>query len=378
MDAQQSAQARDKAMRNTSVVGALVNIVLTVAKIIFGIIGQSHALIADGIHSLADVSTDVMVWFAAKYSNLPADKKHPYGHARIETAFTVALGIVLIITAVGIVLDSAQRLINPSTLLHPTPLVLWVAAFSIIANEWLYHYTMRVARKFKSSLLTANAWHHRSDAVSSIVVLIGVGGSLMGFPYLDALAALGVAFMIGKIGWDQSVSSVRELIDTGMEPKTAAALQRIIENVDGVRGVHMMRSRRMGGSYLVDVHIVVDGYLSVSEGHRIAEYVRLKLIDTHENISNALIHIDPEDDSLADLSAHLPLRREVLTDLAKVWVNDIDAFDINKATLHYLEGKVHVDLVLTCGLENTAELAERLDQNALCLGYIGEIRVYRD
>lgn len=378
MDSQQSAQARDKAMRNTSVVGAIVNLALTIAKVTFGIIGQSHALIADGVHSLADLSTDLMVWFAAKYSNRPADKEHPYGHARIETAFTVGLGVVLIITAIGIVVDSAQRLLNPETLLQPTPIVLLIAALSIVANEGLFHYTMRVARKCNSRLLTANAWHHRSDAISSIVVLIGVTGSLLGLPYLDAFAALGVALMIGKIGWDQAWASIRELIDTGMEPKTAAALKRIIETIDGVRGVHMLRSRRMGSAYLVDVHIVVDERLSVSEGHKIAEYVRLKLIDSHEDISNALVHIDPEDDSVAILCDDLPLRREVLTDLRNVWAEDADSCELDKVTLHYLNGKVHVDLVCNVHAVNTnaEQLSQRLQEQAKALKYVGDVRVY--
>lgn len=379
MDSQQSAQARDKAMRQTSVVGAIVNLVLTLAKVVFGIIGQSHALIADGIHSLADLSTDLMVWFAAKYSNQPADKEHPYGHARIETAFTVGLGAVLIITAIGIVLDSAQRLLNPETLRQPTPIVLLVAAFSIFANEGLFHYTMRVGRKFNSRLLTANAWHHRSDAISSIVVLIGVTGSLLGLPYLDAFAALGVALMIGKIGWDQAWASIRELVDTGMEPKTAAAMKWIIETIDCVRGVHMLRSRRMGGAYLIDVHVVVNERLSVSEGHKIAEYVRLKLIDSHENISNALVHIDPEDDSVAILCADLPLRRQVLRDLRKVWAEDIGLFELDEVTLHYLNGKVHVDLVCTGYAANgkTGQLSQRLQEQAKVLNYMGDVRVYR-
>jgi cation diffusion facilitator family transporter len=375
---QQSSQARDKAMRTTSVVGAIVNLALTLAKVAFGIIGQSHALIADGVHSLADLSTDVMVWFAAKYSNRPADKERPYGHARIETAFTVGLGVVLILTAIGIVVDSAQRLVNPETLLQPTPIVLLIAALSIFANEGLFHYTMRVARACNSTLLTANAWHHRSDAISSIVVLVGVTGSLLGMPYLDAFAALGVALMIGKIGWDQAWTAILELIDTGMEPKAALALQRIIETIDCVRGVHMLRSRRMGGVYLIDVHIVVNDRLSVSEGHKIAEYVRLKLIDSHENISNALVHIDPEDDSVAVSCADLPLRREVLTDLRNVWAKDIDSFDLDKVTLHYLNGKVHVDLVRSLHAVNadTEQSSQCLQQQARVLNYIGDVRVY--
>lgn len=377
MDAEQRAQARDQAMRNTSVVGAIVNLVLTVAKVVFGIIGQSHALIADGVHSLADLSTDLMVWFAAKYSNQPADKEHPYGHARIETAFTVALGVVLIITAIGIVFDSAQRLLNPETLLQPTPIVLLIAAISILANEGLYQYTIRAAKQFNSGLLKANAWHHRSDAISSIVVLVGVAGSLMGLPYLDAFAALGVALMIGHIGWTQAWSSIRELVDTGMEPKTAAALKRIIGNVEGVRGVHMLRSRRMGGVYLIDVHIVVDERLSVSEGHKISEYVRLKLIDSHEDISNALVHIDPEDDSLAVLCADLPLRREVLADLRSVWTEELDASELDRAVLHYLNGQVHVDLVrsMQAADAQAQQFNQHLQEKVKALNYIGEVRV---
>ncbi len=377
MDAEQRAQARDQAMRNTSVVGAVVNLVLTVVKVIFGIIGQSHALIADGVHSLADLSTDLMVWFAAKYSNQPADKEHPYGHARIETAFTVALGVVLIITAIGIVFDSAQRLLNPETLLQPTPIVLLIAAISILANEGLYQYTIRAAKQFNSGLLKANAWHHRSDAISSIVVLVGVAGSLMGLPYLDAFAAVGVALMIGHIGWTQAWSSLRELVDTGMEPKTAAALKRIIGNVEGVRGVHMLRSRRMGGMYLIDVHIVVDERLSVSEGHKISEYVRLKLIDSHEDISNALVHIDPEDDSLAVLCADLPLRREVLADLRRVWAEVLDASELDRAVLHYLNGQVHVDLVrsMQAADAQAQQFNQHLQEKVKALNYIGEVRV---
>lgn len=378
MNADQRAQVRDKAMRKTSVVGAIVNLALTVLKIIFGVIGQSQALIADGIHSLADLSTDLMVWLAAKYSNRPADKDHPYGHARIETAFTVGLGVVLIVTAIGIVIDSGQRLLNPETLLQPTPIVLLIAAISILANEALYQYTIRVARSVKSGLLTANAWHHRSDAISSIVVLIGVAGSLMGVVYLDLFAALAVALMIGKVGWDQAWSSIRELIDTGMEPKAAAAVRRIIENIEGVQSMHMLRSRRMGGSYLIDVHIEVDERLSVSEGHKIAEYVRMELIESDKNISNALVHIDPEDDSLELLCLDLPFRREVLADLRKVWAGDVEPADCSSVTLHYLAGKVHVDLVrpMEKADDDEKNLAQRLEEKAKALDYIGEVRIF--
>ena len=183
--------------------------------------------------------------------------------------------------------------------------------------------------------------------------------------------------MIGHIGWTQAWSSLRELVDTGMEPKTAAALKRIIGNVEGVRGVHMLRSRRMGGVYLIDVHIVVDERLSVSEGHKISEYVRLKLIDSHEDISNALVHIDPEDDSLAVLCADLPLRREVLADLRRVWAEVLDASELDRAVLHYLNGQVHVDLVrsMQAADAQAQQFNQHLQEKVKALNYIGEVRV---
>ncbi|MDM1708554.1 cation diffusion facilitator family transporter [Thiopseudomonas alkaliphila] len=357
-------QARQKAMRNTGLVGALVNATLTFGKIIFGFIGHSHALLADGLHSLADLSTDLMVWFAAKYSNQPADQEHPYGHGRIETAFTVLLGVVLMVTAAGIMWDAGKRLLEPETLLIPTQIVLWVAALSIAANEWLYHYTMRAAKQTKSSLLAANAWHHRSDAISSIVVFIGVGGSLLGFPYLDAFAALAVAAMIVKIGWDQTWSAVRELIDTGLEPQKIKAIKRVIKQVEGVKSMHMLRSRRMAGTSLIDVHIEVDSHLSVSEGHHIGDYVRMRLMEEHESIGDVMIHIDPEDDALSDLCADLPLRHHVLEQLAISWQGVIAPAVLGSATLHYLSGQIEIDLLLPLPEVIEPQLAEQLRQKA--------------
>ncbi|MFB1009917.1 MAG: cation diffusion facilitator family transporter, partial [Thiopseudomonas sp.] len=302
MNSRQWAAERQRAMRNTSIVGAAVNLVLTIGKVFFGIVGQSHALIADGIHSLADLSTDLMVWVASRYSTQPADEQHPYGHARIETLFTVALGLVLIATAGGIAWDAAERLLNPDTLMHPSSLVLLVALVSIVANEGLYQYTMIAARRYRSGLLKANAWHHRSDAISSVVVLLGVAGSLMGIGYLDAFAAMVVAFMIARIGWDQGWNSIRELIDTGLDPEQLQSIKRLINNIDGVEGVHMLRTRRMGGSSIVDVHIQVEAFLSVSEGHRISEHVRHILLESNKDIVDVAIHIDPEDDEQSDPS----------------------------------------------------------------------------
>lgn len=374
MNSQQRAIERQRAMRNTSIVGAIVNLVLAVGKVIFGVVGQSHALIADGIHSLADLSTDLMVWVAAKYSTQPADEQHPYGHARIETMFTVGLGTILILTAGGIAWDAADRLLNPETLMHPTAIVLLVAFVSIVANEGLYQYTMVAARRHRSGLLKANAWHHRSDAISSVVVLLGVAGSLMGIAYLDAFASVVVAFMIAKIGWDQAWMSIRELIDTGLEPKQLKAIKQLINNIEGVNGVHMLRTRRMGGSSIVDVHIQVDEYLSVSEGHRISEHVRHILLESNKDIIDVAIHIDPEDDEMEDPSNRLPMRNQVMQDLRRVWRDELEYVDMEKVVLHYLDGRVHIEVF--CSRDQPHDLSERLIEKAGQLGYTGNVDLY--
>lgn len=380
MNAQQLAQARQKAMRNTSIVGAITNTALTLLKIIFGFIGNSTALIADGLHSLADLSTDLMVLLAAKYSTQPADKEHPYGHARIETIFTVALGLVLIVTAGGIAIDASQRILNPEKLLQPAPIVLLIAFLSIIGNEALYQYTMRAARKVKSNLLVANAWHHRTDAISSIVVLIGVAGSLLNFAYLDAFAALGVALMIAKVGWDQVWSASRELIDTSLEPETVEAIKQAISEVKGVKSLHLLRTRKMAGESLIDVHIQVASHISVSEGHYISDYVRYRLYELDTNISDVLIHIDPEDDEKTDMNHGLPLRQDLIPLLQSHWHTLVSDHAIEHATLHYLSGKVHIDLYLPLAEQTTTEanrqLIMELKQVTSTISCIGHIRVF--
>src|SRR5699024_256363 len=375
-----NANLRAAAMRNTSIAGAIVNIFLTIIKIVFGIVGQSHSLVSDGIHSLADLSTDVMVWLAARYSNMPADRSHPYGHGRIETAFTVFLALVLILTAFGIVYDAGQRLMDPTSLLVPAKFVLVIAFISIVANEGLYHYTMHAAKQHKSGLLHANAWHHRSDAISSVVVLLGVAGSLLGFVYLDIIASIVVAAMIGRIGWEQGKRAMSELIDTALEPKKVKAIRNIISEVEGVKDVHMLRTRRMGGDALVDVHVEVKPRISVSEGHQISEYVRMKLIHSITEVTDVTVHIDPEDDSVYKTDLTLPLRREVVADLSKAWQGLVSKEQLDTMALHYLANQISVDLLVPIeectGANKAHALTRQLQEAAAHLPYLANVKLY--
>jgi len=360
-DLKSDLEARYRDSRRVTLIGSALDLSLGIVKIIGGLAGHSQALVADGVHSLSDLATDVLVLVAVKHANIDADEAHPYGHARIETAATVALGVLLAIIGIGIALETARRLTAPESLVIPETWALAIAAVSVVSKEAMYHYTMVYARRLRSNLLRANAWHTRTDAFSSVVVIVGIGGALLGFQYLDAVAALVVAAMIAKIGYDLAWSSLQELVDTGLEPDELDDIRTTILSVGGVKNLHELRTRQMGGKALVDVHIILeDPTLSVSEGHQISENVRTWLIRKMGNVEDVLVHIDPEDDETAAPCEHLDLRDEILQRLEGRWREIEAAKAIQRVTLHYLDGRVHVELELPLSLAPDAASAERL------------------
>lgn len=367
--------------KRVTLVGALVNAVLSLVKIVFGLLGQSQSLLADGIHSLSDLLSDGLVMLAAYHAQEAPDETHPYGHGRFETMGAMGLGVMLILVAVGIIWDAQERLFSPETLLHPDSFTLYIALFSILANEGLYHYTVHSANLIGSDLLRANAWHHRSDAVSSIVVMIGIGGTLAGLPYLDAIAAGLVGLMIIRIGWSLVHSAMHELVDAGLEQERVAHIRQVILDVGGVVDIHMLRTRHLGSSQaLADVHVQVEPWLSVSEGHMISEEVRQCLLQEIDELSDVMVHIDPEDDEHAAHCKGLPLRHKVLNMLDELWA-DIPVYGHRKRiVLHYLNGQVHVDLILP--LESyqdaayTADLKRQLQQAIESRQQLGKVALY--
>ncbi|WP_232020216.1 cation diffusion facilitator family transporter [Sulfuriflexus mobilis] len=370
---------RYREVRKVTLIGSVVDLLLGVAKIVVGSIAHSQALIADGIHSLSDLATDFMVLFAAKHASRDADDEHPYGHGRIETVMTVVLGVALILVSIGIGWDAVRRLFAPDTLLQPGWLALLVAAISVVAKEAIYHYTMHVARKLRSRLLRANAWHSRSDAISSIIVFVGVLGAMSGLDYLDAIAAIGVAFMITKIGWDLAWHSIRELIDTALDEERVEKIRESIKGVGGVEALHMLRTRRMGPDALVDVHIQVMPKLSVSEGHQISEMVRQQVIEDIEEVTDVMVHIDPEDDELATPCCHLPDRGQIMARLQQYWAGIPEAQQLTVADLHYLNGKIHLEVELPLAVLSeiaaAGPLVQRLQDAAGNDKDIAEVRV---
>jgi len=371
---------RKKAMDKATWWGLIVNLLLSTGKLIVGFTGHSQALIADGLHSLSDLVSDAMVLLATHHSNTEADDEHPYGHARYETFATITLAVLLSIVGLGIGIDAINRLIDADTAITPSSITLWVAGISIISKELLFQYTMLIAKQVKSRLLIANAWHHRSDAISSIVVFIGIAGAIWGYPMLDSVAAIIVALMICKIGWELGHQSFQELVDTGLEPETLQSIEQAILGIDGVNQLHMLRSRRMGLNALVDLHILVSPRLSVSEGHQISEAVEIALVNGFEEINDVTVHIDPEDDEHAENSCkHLPLRNEIMSELKKYWTDIPQTRQILASTLHYLDGKVHIELILPLSTIqpdiNPEQLKQQIEETSKQLKYIGSIDI---
>jgi cation diffusion facilitator family transporter len=366
--------------QRVTLVGAAVNLLLAVVKIFVGKMASSHALIADGIHSLSDLLTDLLVWVATHYGSQAIDEDHPYGHARFETVATVVLGGLLMLVGAGITWEAISRVVDPQIALQPGVIALFAALFSILANEGLFRYTLKVAKATRSRLLEANAWHHRSDSISSIVVLVGIGGSMLGIEALDDFAAIVVAVMLAKKGDGLLKDSVSELVDTSLPKERLEEIREAIRGVDGVTSLHFLRTRSMGGEALVDVHIQVDSEITVSEGHLISDTVKYSLLNRFEEIADVLVHVDPEDDEEIALNASLPLRKELEGRIQSVWSDVEAAQQLRKINLHYLRGKVVVEVVLPLSLLSnglTAEVVEeQLREIESQLEEIAEVVVY--
>lgn len=361
-------QKRYKATRNVTLTGAIVNSLLAIAQLFGGFFAQSQALIADGVHTLSDLASDFVVLIAAKLASKDADEDHPYGHGRFETVATVILGVALCSVAIGITVNAVGRLMHPEELLQPQPLALLFVALAIICKEGLYHYTMSVANRINSKMLKANAWHHRSDAISSILVAIGVAGSVfLKIPWLDAAAAIIVAMMIFYMGLKLIMDSTMELVDTAWEPEKTGEIKAFIGEINGVDEMHLLRTRKMGNAVLADIHVQVNPYLSVSEGHHIAETVMAKLHYHYPEMTDITVHIDPEDDEIASLSKKLPNRH----DLIAMIYPDLQALNVNQSVdninLHYVKGKIELEIIVSSPLSadtlmKLKKASEQLDE----------------
>ncbi|MBT5686707.1 MAG: cation transporter [Gammaproteobacteria bacterium] len=358
--------ARLKALTDVTLVGAAVDLVLGVLKVFLGVVENSQALVADGIHSISDLVTDGMVLVAVRQGNKMADEDHPYGHARIETITTVLLALALFLVALAIVDNALDVFYEPGKDVTPGWFALSVVMVSGLSKEYIYHYTMKVAKLHQSPILEANAWHSRTDALSSVMVFVGIVGAMLGLPELDALAAIGVAIIIAKVAWDLGAPSVQELVDKGMDRSYLDELEGAVGRTHGVKGFHALRTRRMGASVLVDVHIAVDSMITVSEGHQIAEQVRFGLTEQFPEISDVVVHVDAEDDVFDE---SLPDRGELLRLLEECWKEYSPAQNILRTNLHYLNGSIRLEVCLPFALASSpaaaSEIADKLKRRAM-------------
>ncbi len=288
----QTARERTLAASRSTWVSIAVNLLLSSAQVSAGMLTKSQGLIADGIHSLSDLVADVIVLVANQQSHQQADPQHPYGHHRFETAASLVLGFILVVVGVGMLWKSVQSIQDPHAIAVVSPAALWAAGIGLIAKELLFRYLLSVAKRVKSGLLIANAWHARSDAASSLVVGLGILGNLAGHPMLDPIAALIVGLMIVKLGSGFGWEALHDLMDRAANDAEVAAITQTLESTKGVREVHDLRTRRMGDLIHVDVHLSVDAGMTVEAGHEIALEAKRRTLERHR-VLNVMTHIDP-------------------------------------------------------------------------------------
>jgi cation diffusion facilitator family transporter len=291
-DTEHTPAERAAAASRSTWVSVWVNLVLTVVQIAVGVVAKSQALIADGIHSLSDLVADFVVLFAGHHAQKDADEDHPYGHQRFETAASMVLGLLLLAVGVGMLWSAARKLESPETIQTVHVMALWVAGGALVAKELLFRYMLNVAKRVKSSMLVANAWHARSDAASSLVVGIGIVGNLAGYPILDPIAALIVGFMVAKMGWSFTWDALHDLMDRAVDDEEVQAIRQTLMDTPGVSDVHDVRTRKMGDMIVVDAHIEVDALITVEAGHDIAVLARQRVLQRHR-VLNLMTHVDP-------------------------------------------------------------------------------------
>jgi cation diffusion facilitator family transporter len=348
--------------RKTTFVSVALNLVLMSLQVAIGSFAHSQALIADGIHSLADLISDFIVLIANRASAEKPDADHNYGHHRYETVASLFLGALLVVVGIGMLWRAGTRLANMDNIpaVHVSALV--VAVVVLVSKEGLFRYMLREAERVRSAMLVANAWHARSDAASSLVVGIGIVGSLFGVRLLDPIAAAIVGFLVARMGWVFGWNALQDLSDRALDESATADIRKLLMATAGVRDVHELRTRKMGDHALVDAHILVDPLISVSEGHYIAESARARVM-TDKRVLDALIHVDPENDALAHPPTRLPPRVAVAglvdAELAKYGLR---AAGLN---VHYLSTGLDVDITLSADAasdrEHDGDLIGRID-----------------
>lgn len=284
----------EKRMANrVSIITIIINLVLSVLKFLVGFFGHSQALISDAIHSASDVVSTVAVMFGINLSDKKSDTSHPYGHERIECIFSIILAMMLFITGAGIGITAIKNIASGAEIDVPGKMALIAAAVSIAVKEWMYHYTKRAAKKINSSSMLADAWHHRSDALSSVGSLIGVGGALLGFTICEPIASIVICIFIGKASVDIFMDAVNRLIDRSCTDEETEKIRECIMEIDGVKNIDKLMTRRFGSKIYVDLEISEDADMTLAEAHSIAELVHDNIEEKIPEVKHCMIHVNP-------------------------------------------------------------------------------------
>lgn len=274
-----------------------VNLLLAFVKLVAGIIGQSSAMISDAVHSASDVFSTFIVIGGVFIAGKTADEEHPYGHERLESIASIVLSFVLVITGLGIGIKGLEKALygGSNALQVPGSFALFAAILSIVIKEWMYWYTRSAAKKINSGALMADAWHHRSDALSSVGAFIGIFGARLGFPILDPIASLVICFFIGKASWDIFKDAVDKLVDKSCSEEEIKNLSKLIMTHQGIQKIDKLKTRMFGTKVYVDVEVAVDASMTLSEAHRIAEEVHDLVEDKFQHVKHCMIHVNPFD-----------------------------------------------------------------------------------
>lgn len=284
---------RVKVATRVSILTVIVNIFLSVIKVIIGLVGHSSSIVADGIHSMTDVFTTVIAFVGVRLSAKKADEDHQYGHEKFEPVMSKVLATVLIVTALLIGYNGIKNMFNVEALVKPSVLNLFAAGISIVTKEWMYHYTVKAADKINSGALKADAWHHRSDAMSSIGSLIGVGGAILGFKFFDPLAAVVIAVIILKVAVDIYLKSVDEVMDKSADDETIQLIRDTATAVEGVLSIDLLLTRQHASVLYVDMEIGVKGDLTLWKAHDIAEEVHEEIEKHIPTVKHCMVHVNP-------------------------------------------------------------------------------------
>jgi cation diffusion facilitator family transporter len=294
---------RSKEIYKVTLVGGVVNVLLLLFKFVAGVVGYSAAMVADAVHSLSDLATDIIVLLFVRISSKPSDKSHDYGHGKFETLAMTIIGVSLLMVAIGIVYGGITKVVawaNGASLKAPGTLALWAALLSVVMKEAVYRYSMVKARQLNSQAVEANAWHHRSDALSSIGTALGIGGAIFlgqRWTVLDPLASIVVGVFIVKVAADLLRNGIGDLMEQSLPDAVEEEIVHMVEELPGVDEPHSLRTRRIGNHYAIELHIRMDGGISLREAHDKATEVEQLLRSRYGEETHVAVHVEPKNES---------------------------------------------------------------------------------